>query len=65
MMNAFRGDFAMKVFDAGCKDFLKALQAGFIFQSGENIFLSFFITNFFFKILNLNVLPDSILLHSR
>jgi hypothetical protein len=52
MMNAFRGDFAMKVFDAACKDFLKALyNSGFIFQSGENIFLSFFITNlFYFKL---------------
>jgi hypothetical protein len=51
MMDAFReisGDFVKKVVDAACKDFLKALQAGFIFRSGENVFLSFFITNFFF-----------------
>lgn len=41
MMDAFReitGDFVKKVVDAACKDFLKALQAGFFFKVVKKTF---------------------------
>ncbi len=51
-MDAFceiSGDFVKKVVDAACKDFLKALQGGSIFQSGEKNNKAFLSPNFILK----------------